>query len=388
MAFRGHYEHSIDAKDRLTIPRRFRAALSDGASSQLARRLCRHIRPRGLRDLQDRYSAQQNPLSQRGRRMVRRFHASADDETLDSAGRVRIAQHLTEHAQLEAGPVRRDRRRRPPGDLEHQGLGRGTTPRSTSPRPSRRGARRRAGTGRGAWPLDGHTDPHAHGARPSPGLRAARRPRPTSGRDGNRLHLRRRRPRPGGRRAARAGGTLIAIDRDPVAERRFAELEDELEPRGALRGPTSPMPSRHLGEEGVASNSIYLDLGVSSLQLDAAERGFSYSYDAPLDMRMDPDAGALRRRPRERMARGADRHRPSRIRGGAARALDRARDRAPPPAAHHCGAGGRDSSVRPALVPVRPRPSGQAELPGPSHRRERRARFARPRTPGGMEPAA
>ena len=45
-----------------------------------------------------------NPLSRKGRMMRRRFHGRSHDETLDSAGRVRIPKHLIEHAELEEGP--------------------------------------------------------------------------------------------------------------------------------------------------------------------------------------------------------------------------------------------------------------------------------------------
>ena len=104
-----------------------------------------------------------------------------------------------------------------------------------------------------------------------------------------------------------SGGTLIAIDRDPVAERRFAELEDELEPQTRFVRADFADALVALGDEGVRADVIYLDLGVSSLQLDAAERGFSYSYDAPLDMRMDPEdrlsaADLVNEWPQERIA--------------------------------------------------------------------------------------
>jgi 16S rRNA (cytosine1402-N4)-methyltransferase len=82
-------------------------------------------------------------------------------------------------------------------------------------------------------------------------------------------------------------GTLICIDRDPSAAERFAELGPELGCRARfVRGEFGTALER-LRAEGVSPDVVYMDLGISSLQLDAWQRGFSYSYDAPLDMRMD-----------------------------------------------------------------------------------------------------
>ncbi len=86
-------------------------------------------------------------------------------------------------------------------------------------------------------------------------------------------------------------GTLIAIDRDPAAERRFTEIEAELGTRSRFVRASFAEAIPDLAREGVAPDVIVMDLGVSSMQIDAWERGFSYSYDAPLDMRMDPAAG-------------------------------------------------------------------------------------------------
>ena len=82
-------------------------------------------------------------------------------------------------------------------------------------------------------------------------------------------------------------GTLVCIDRDPSAAERFAELEPELECEARFVAGDFADALERLAAQGRDPDVVYMDLGISSLQLDTAERGFSYSYDAPLDMRMD-----------------------------------------------------------------------------------------------------
>lgn len=84
--------------------------------------------------------------------------------------------------------------------------------------------------------------------------------------------------------------TIIGIDRDPAAlrhsERRLAAFGDRFRP---ARAAYHELPDV-LADAGVERvDGVLFDLGVSSMQLDQPERGFSYARDAPLDMRMDPD---------------------------------------------------------------------------------------------------
>src|ERR671914_1224104 len=83
-------------------------------------------------------------------------------------------------------------------------------------------------------------------------------------------------------------GTLVCIDRDPAAEERFEELAREAPSQTRFLRMDYADGLELLASEGLEADLVYLDLGVSSMQVDAQERGFSYSYDAPLDMRMDP----------------------------------------------------------------------------------------------------
>jgi 16S rRNA (cytosine1402-N4)-methyltransferase len=84
-------------------------------------------------------------------------------------------------------------------------------------------------------------------------------------------------------------GMLIAIDRDPVAEERFAELAAEVSCATRFLRTSFVEGLQQLREEDVRADVVLMDLGMSSMQVDTWQRGFSYAYDAPLDMRMDPD---------------------------------------------------------------------------------------------------
>ncbi|MGH2868598.1 MAG: 16S rRNA (cytosine(1402)-N(4))-methyltransferase RsmH [Solirubrobacteraceae bacterium] len=84
-------------------------------------------------------------------------------------------------------------------------------------------------------------------------------------------------------------GTLIGVDRDPAAEEHFAGLAAEVPCHTRFIRADFVTGLAELGAERLRADIIYLDLGMSSMQVDTWERGFSYAYDAPLDMRMDPD---------------------------------------------------------------------------------------------------
>src|SRR5919197_2078107 len=88
----------------------------------------------------------------------------------------------------------------------------------------------------------------------------------------------------------RGEGKLIAIDRDPSARAYFDRFRRQTAVQGRfLRGEFSVVLEQ-LASNGVRADAVLFGHGVSSMQIDRPERGFSYAADAPLDMRMDPSS--------------------------------------------------------------------------------------------------
>ncbi|MGZ4595205.1 MAG: 16S rRNA (cytosine(1402)-N(4))-methyltransferase RsmH [Actinomycetes bacterium] len=91
-------------------------------------------------------------------------------------------------------------------------------------------------------------------------------------------------------RALEGSGQLVAIDRDPTTQPYVDALRATVGTGVQVRPMHGPFATclRRLIDEGAQAGAILMDLGMSSMQVDAPARGFSYMHDAPLDMRMDP----------------------------------------------------------------------------------------------------
>jgi MraZ protein len=99
LAFTGTFDHNLDAKNRLTIPSKFRAALAGGVYLVRGVERCISVYPT---ETYEQIAAQTlqgiNPLSPKGRELRRMLYANASETELDSAGRVMLGQKFLEHA--------------------------------------------------------------------------------------------------------------------------------------------------------------------------------------------------------------------------------------------------------------------------------------------------
>lgn len=129
-------------------------------------------------------------------------------------------------------------------------------------------------------------------------------------------------------------GLLVAIDRDPGAARRFDAFALEVPCRTRfVRAPFAEALAA-LRDEGLRADVVVFDLGISSMQVDRPERGFSYAAQAPLDMRMDPEqplsaADVVTTWDERRLARTLREYGEERYAARIARAVVRERERRP-----------------------------------------------------------
>ena len=337
-----------------------------------------------------------SPMGADGRRIRRRVFGTSEQTELDSAGRVRLPKHLIRHAGLDGPSLvvgvgdhleiwNTEAWGSESEEFEAQAA-------ELTERLAAQGPTRRRPSGDDAPEMGTLTYmPTEHV--PVLAAELIRFSAPGAGRDRRRRDLRRRRPRPSARRAGRPVGHP---DLHRPRSRRGRALRGSSPRRWPARPASSPSAStwrsRELLAEGVGADLVYFDLGVSSMQIDAWERGFSYSFDAPLDMRMDTRAELTAARivnewPERRLAEVI------RSYGDERRARSiAARDRRAPAAGADLRAGRGGPRRAAAGGPLRARQPGQAHLPGDPDRGQRRARGARrgaARRPGSCScPAA
>jgi MraZ protein len=106
MAFRGHFDYSLDAKNRLNVPAKFRAAFSSGVVLAKGLEPCVAVwAPDTFERWTESFLSNLNPVSPERRKLTRYFAGSSFDAELDSAGRVTLNQALLQHAGIQKDVV-------------------------------------------------------------------------------------------------------------------------------------------------------------------------------------------------------------------------------------------------------------------------------------------
>jgi MraZ protein len=102
LSFRGHYEHSLDAKNRLSIPARFRAAFSSGVVLAKDPETCVAVwTPETHEAIIERALGELNPMGQQYRKLSRFYQGNSFEVELDASGRVTLPHTLLSHGEIE-----------------------------------------------------------------------------------------------------------------------------------------------------------------------------------------------------------------------------------------------------------------------------------------------